>query len=112
MITKDDITGVMMQYYKTCKRELWFYLKQINMNYDNDDIIIGKLLHEESYKRENKEVYVDNLVFDYIKNKDNELIISEVKKSSKSSIGARYQLYLYLYILRDYNAKGLLKYPS
>lgn len=44
----EDITGVMVQYYVTCKRELWFYCNQINMNYDNDDISIGKLIHEKS----------------------------------------------------------------
>ena len=35
------VTGVMVQYYVACKRELWFFANQINMNYDNDDISIG-----------------------------------------------------------------------
>ncbi|MGN0177181.1 MAG: CRISPR-associated protein Cas4 [Methanobrevibacter sp.] len=107
------ITGVMVQYYVTCKRELWFYSHQINMNYNNEDISIGKLIHERSYSRENKEVKVDNMVFDYIKN-DGDLKIFEMKKSSKLSIGAKYQLYFYLYNLKDIepNAKGILIYPK
>lgn len=96
---KNDITGVMVQYYILCKRELWFYIKQINMNYNNDNISIGKFLHETSYKRENKEIRVDNMVFDFIKHGD-EFVIFEIKKSSKLTIGAKYQLYFYLYNLR------------
>ena len=109
----EDITGVMVQYYVTCKRELWFYCNQINMNYDNDDINIGKLIHEKSYSRENKEVRVDNLVFDYVK-KDGCLSIFEVKKSSKLTFGAEYQLYFYLYIMGRFvsEIKGVLVYPK
>ena len=81
-----QITGVMIQYYKICKRELWFYMNQINMNYDNNDIEIGRLIHENSYKREKKEIRVDNLVFDFIQTKD-KLTVFEVKKSSKITIG-------------------------
>ena len=55
-IKESEITGVMVQYYKVCQRELWFYLNQINMNYDNDDIDIGRLIHENTYKREKKEL--------------------------------------------------------
>lgn len=109
----EDITGVMVQYYVTCKRELWFYCNQINMNYDNDDISIGKLIHEKSYSRENKEVRVDNLVFDYVK-KDGCLSIFEVKKSSKLTIGTEYQLYFYLYTMSRFvsEVKGVLVYPK
>lgn len=110
---KEDITGVMVQYFVVCKRELWFYIKQINMNYNNDDISIGKAIHEKSYKRENKEIRIDNIVFDFVK-KDDELVIFEIKKSSKLTIGAKYQLYFYLYTLKllKTNVKGMLVYPK
>lgn len=112
-MNKEDITGVMVQYYMVCKRELWFYIKQINMNYNNDDILIGRFLHENSYKRENKEIRIDNIVFDFVK-KGDELVIFEIKKSSKLTIGARYQLYFYLYNLRllKSDVKGVLLYPK
>ena len=57
-----NFTGVLVQYYVTCKRELWFFANQINMNYNNDDIDIGKFIHEKSYSRENKEIKFDNMV--------------------------------------------------
>lgn len=114
MILKESqITGVMVQYYKVCNRELWFYIHQINMNYDNDDIEIGKLIHENSYKREKKEIRLENLVFDFVKKKD-EIEIYEIKKSSKLTIGGSYQLYFYLWTLKksNINAKGYLVYPK
>ena len=99
---KEDVTGVMVQYFMLCKRELWFYINQINMNYNNDDISIGKALHENSFSREKKEIRIDNMVFDFVKN-DDELVIFEMKKSSKLTIGAKYQLYFYMYSLRFIN---------
>ena len=69
------------------------------MNYNNEDIAIGNLIHEKSYKRESKEIKVDNMVFDFVKTGD-DLVIYEIKKSSKLTIGAKYQLYFYLYSLR------------
>ncbi len=110
---KTEVTGVMVQYYKVCKRELWFYINQINMNYDNDDIDIGRLIHENSYKREKKEIRLDNIVFDFVKNKDI-LTVYEIKKSSKLTIGGHYQLYYYLWTLKnaDIDAVGELVYPK
>lgn len=109
----ENITGVMVQYFITCKRELWFYINHINMNYNNEDISIGKLIHEKSYSRDKKEIRVDNMVFDFVRTKDN-LTIFEIKKSSKLTIGAKYQLYFYLYNLRfvEPNTRGILVYPK
>lgn len=107
------ISGVMVQYYKVCKRELWFFANQINMNYNNEDIDIGRFIHEKSYSRENKEIQFDNMVFDYVKNKD-DLTIFEIKKSSSLTIGAKYQLYYYMYNMRNSKKeiKGVLVYPK
>ncbi len=110
---ESEVTGVMVQYYKVCKRELWFYLNQINMNYDNEDIDIGKIIHENSYKREKKEIRLDNIVFDFVKNRD-KLTVYEIKKSSKLTIGGQYQLYYYLWTLKNANidAVGEVVYPK
>lgn len=112
-MNENDIAGVMVQYYVTCKRELWFYINQINMNYTNDDIAIGKSMHEKSFSREKKEIRVDNMVFDFVKNKEG-LTIFEMKKSSRLTIGAKYQLYFYLYNLKSFepNVRGVLVYPK
>lgn len=54
------VTGVMVQYYVACKRELWFFANQINMNYDNEDIQMGRLLHEKTFSREKKSINFGN----------------------------------------------------
>jgi CRISPR-associated exonuclease Cas4 len=108
------VTGVMVQYYVTCKRELWFFANQINMNYNNDDISIGKQIHEKSYSRENKEIQFDNMVLDYVQNKE-DISIFEIKKSSKLTIGSKYQLYFYMFNLKKSlkkEVKGFLVYPK
>ena len=103
----------MVQYFKSCERELWFFANRINMNYNNEDISIGKLIHEKSYKRENKEVNFDNMAFDFVKKKDG-ISIFEIKKSSKLTEPAKYQLIYYLYNMKKsgIDAKGYLVYPE
>jgi len=109
------ITGVMVQYYKACKRELWFFANQINMNYDDDNIEIGRMLHENSYSDERKNIIIDDTIaIDFIK-KEGEHLIFEVKKSSKLKIPALYQLYYYLWYLKKnkgININGMLVYPK
>lgn len=107
------ISGVMVQYYILCKRKLWFYIHNINMAYDNDDITIGKDIHKTSFKRKNKEIHIDNMVFDFIEDK-NKLIIFEVKKSSKLLKSSKYQLYYYLYSLKKagFDSDGVLVFPK
>jgi CRISPR-associated exonuclease Cas4 len=107
------VTGVMVQYYIACKRELWFFANQINMNYNNDDINIGRLIHEKSFSREKKNINLGDIVFDFVKTGDKDVIF-EIKKSSKLGEPVRYQLYYYLW-----NAKkmgkvmdGMLVYPE
>nr|WP_052293480.1 Dna2/Cas4 domain-containing protein [Methanothermus fervidus] len=63
------VTGVMVQYYMVCKRKLWFFANQINMNYDNDDILIGRLLHEKSFSREKKCINFGEISIDFINKK-------------------------------------------
>ena len=54
----EDITGVMVQYYVTCKRELWFYCNQINMNYDNDDIVGYATIYLNNKEVGNEDIYI------------------------------------------------------
>ncbi len=109
------ITGIMVQYYVACKRELWFFINQINMNYDDDNIAIGRHIHEASYGEEKKNVLIDETInLDFVKRKGN-LIVFEIKKSSKLEEPVRYQLYYYLYYLKhnkNISAKGKLVYPK
>lgn len=81
------------------------------MEHNSDIVSLGKLLHEESYKKTKKEILLDNIKIDFIKNKYE---IHEVKKSMKMQKSHRYQLLYYLYELKKkgINAEGVLDYPK
>lgn len=105
----------MVQYYKSCHRELWYFGNQINMNYGNEFIDIGRVINEESYKREKKNILIDGTIaIDFIR-KRGELTIYEIKKSSKLEEPAKYQLYYYLWYLKNklgQMVKGEVVYPK
>lgn len=107
------ITGVMVQYYIACKRELWFFANQINMNYNSDDISIGRHIHEKSYSREKKNINLGDIAFDFVKTGDKDVIF-EIKKSSKLEEPVRYQLYYYLWNAKKMgkDMEGMLVYPK
>lgn len=49
---EERITGVMIYYYFVCSRKLWYFCHQINMEDENENVQLGKLLDENSYKRD------------------------------------------------------------
>jgi len=110
---KVRITGVMIQYYKFCIRRLWFFAHQINMNYSDENIAIGKLIHEESFERERKNINLGEVSFDFVRTGD-DYAIFEIKKSSSLVEPAKYQLYYYLWYAKKLGKelKGVLVYPK
>jgi len=109
----NNITGVMVQYYKSCPRELWLFTHGINLNEEDENILIGRKIHEESYSRERKSLQIGPVAFDFTKN-EGILTVYEIKKSRKLVEPALYQLYYYLWFLkqRGITAKGCLVYPK
>jgi CRISPR-associated exonuclease Cas4 len=103
----------MVQYYFTCKRELWFFSRGLQFDFENEDMLIGRVIHRESYEREWKEIMLGDARLDVV-TKRNGVEIVEVKKSSKLEEPARWQLKYYLYILKKAgtNAKGVIAYPE
>ncbi len=76
-----EITGLMVYYYAVCKRKLWYFYNSIDMEQNSGNVYIGKLLDENTYKREEKHINIDNVInVDFIKKQG---IIHEVKKSRK-----------------------------
>ncbi|WP_456422341.1 CRISPR-associated protein Cas4 [Thermococcus sp.] len=107
------ITGVMVQYYFTCKRELWFFSRNLNFDFENDDMLIGRLIHGESFERDWKEVFLGDARLDVVRRRGKVRVI-EVKKSSKLEEPAKWQLKYYLYLLRKagVEAEGVMSYPK
>ena len=49
-----DITGLMVYYYEVCKRKLWYFVNEIQLEENNSNVILGKLLEENTYTRDEK----------------------------------------------------------
>lgn len=110
---KKQISGTMFYYYFVCKRKLWFFSNGIQLEEDNEDVILGKLIDENSYSKELKHISIDNTVnIDFIKDWK---ILHEVKKQKSIEEAGIWQLKYYLYFLkiRGINIeKGILDYPK
>ena len=107
-----EITGVMVYYYKVCHRKLWYFYHEIQMEQNSDNVMIGKLLDENAYSRNDKHINIDNVInIDYIKTKQ---VLHEVKKSKKIEEASILQVKYYLYYLMKRGAAGItakLDYP-
>lgn len=108
------ITGTLIQSYKICRRQTWLMAHQIVPDQENQYIEIGRLIDEESYSREKKKVHLENVVLDFVTSDDGDVIVGEVKKSSRAQDSARMQLAFYLQKLKQsgVDAKGILMFPE
>ncbi len=107
-----EITGVMVYYYEVCKRKLWYFYNEIQMEQENENVQIGKAIDEETYKRDNKHINIDNVInIDFIRSKG---VLHEVKKSRKIEEASILQVKFYLYFLNKRgveNIKAKIDYP-
>ena len=87
---------------------------QITPDQEDTNIDIGRLVQNEYYKKSRKEVKIENVSLDTIKFDGKELVIGEIKKSSKFLESARMQLLFYLYRLKQNGiiARGELLVPG
>jgi len=108
------ITGTLIWYYYICPREVWLMAHELNPNQEDPFLEIGRLLHQDTYRREKKEITVGNMKIDLIKRRDGETVVGEVKKSSRFERSATMQLSFYLCRLKQagINAKGELLIPK
>ncbi len=106
------ITGVMIYYYFVCKRKLWYFTHEINMESENENVMLGKLLDESSYQRDDKHINIDNVInIDFIKEHKE---LHEVKKSRSIEEAGIWQVKYYLYYLKQRGADGFkarIDYP-
>lgn len=109
-----NINGTLVWYYYICKREVWLMSRKITGDQDNQFMDIGRFIHEQSYTRDKKEVSIGNIKVDVIKKRNGNVLIGEMKKSSKFKQSARMQLAYYLYKLKGYgvNGEGILMFPK
>ncbi len=109
------INGTQINYYFICKTKLWLFSHNIQLEHESENVRLGKILHEDSFKREN-DFLIDNLInVDFIKLTDC-VEIHEVKKTRKMEKSHEYQLLYYMFYLKNEkdieNIKGFLDYPK
>ena len=106
------ITGVMVYYYFVCRQKLWYFCHDINMENENESVLLGKLLDESSYKRDDKHVNIDNVInIDFIREHKE---IHEIKKSRAIEEAGIWQVKYYLYYLKKRGVdqlKAKIDYP-
>ena len=111
-MTDQRITGVMIYYYFVCKRKLWYFCHEINMESENVNVQLGKLLDEKSYERDEKHINIDNVInIDFIRERQE---LHEIKKSKAIEEAGIWQVKYYLYYLEERgvkNIKGKIDYP-
>ena len=107
-----DITGLMVYYYEVCKRKLWYFVNEIQLEENNSNVILGKLLEENTYTRDEKKINIDGVInIDFIRSKK---ILHEIKKSNSIEPASLLQVQYYLYYLERkglIGLKGILDYP-
>jgi CRISPR-associated exonuclease Cas4 len=111
------ITGVMIQYYVACKTELWYFANHISYNDEDENIKIGRFVHERSFNSLKKNILIDDTIsIDYVKrNSPNGIVIHEIKKSSKLREPAKMQTLYYLWYLKKKgipNSSATITYPK
>lgn len=112
IIVEERITGVMIYYYFVCKRKLWYFMNEINMETENENVLLGKLLDESSYKKDDKHINIDNVInIDFIREHRE---LHEVKKSRAIEEAGIWQVKYYLYYLKKRGVSDLkakIDYP-
>lgn len=97
--TSPNYTGTQVNYYFVCHRKLWLYSHGLDMEHTSDVVYMGKLISEESYQREKKELLIDGAIKIDFLGRDG--VIHEVKKSDKVEQAHEFQLLYYLYYLKQ-----------
>lgn len=96
------INGTLINYYFHCKRQCYLFGNRINFEDDSEDVQIGKALHEERAVQDNNEIAIENIKLDKLTDE----YLTEIKKSDADVEAAKWQLILYLKILKD---KGIVR---
>jgi CRISPR-associated exonuclease Cas4 len=108
------ITGVKINYLHICHTKLWLFSHNIALEHEHDNVSIGKMLHEDRYSKNKKDITIDNTIsIDFVKRRNGILELHEIKKTKKMEDAHLHQMLYYLYYLkqRGVDAQGIMNYP-
>ncbi|MBE2986753.1 CRISPR-associated protein Cas4 [Campylobacter sp. RM12920] len=99
MFNKEQVTGTLVNYYATCKREAWLYAHHIHADQEDENVAFGKAMAD--IKEQNlQEFAFANLKFDKLSKERGHYVVTEYKKSLKNEYAAKMQLLFYIYLLK------------
>lgn len=104
------VTGVMMQYYHVCKRELWFESRNLEIDRENPTVVRGTHVDETAYSENRRSLRLGMISLDLLE--DGRIV--EIKPSSALTEPARMQLLYYLWYLdrvAGVEKEGVLAHP-
>lgn len=111
-----NITGTHINYFLVCKRKLWLFHHQVQMEHNSELVQMGKLIHESAYPNRNvryEEVEIGGIKVDFYDPK--EKVVHEIKKTSAYEEAHEWQLKYYLFVLQQHGfgeVSGILEYPA
>ena len=91
------VNGTLINYFIHCKRQCYLFGNRINLEDNSENVKIGKILHEERAQKDNTEIAIENIKLDKLTKE----YLTEVKKSDADIEASKWQLMLYLKILKD-----------
>lgn len=92
------LTGTLINYYFHCKRQCWLLGNRINLEDNSEDVRVGRILHEiRADGNKNRELAIGNVKIDKL---TKEYLI-EMKKSDADVEATKWQVLLYLRILKE-----------
>lgn len=102
------VNGTLMNYYFHCKRQCYLFGNRLNLEDNSEEVKIGKAIHEERAEKENTEIAIENIKLDKLTAE----YLTEVKKSDADIEASKWQLILYLRVLKDkgIDRKGKLEF--
>ncbi|WP_435362336.1 CRISPR-associated protein Cas4 [Haloarchaeobius sp. DFWS5] len=106
------VTGVMMQYYVVCERELWFHSRHIEIDRGNAAIVRGTHVDDTAYAEKRRNVAIDETIAIDVLDDGR---VMEVKPSSALVEPAKLQLLYYLWYLKrvvGVEKSGVLAHPT
>lgn len=115
------MTGTQINYYFICHRKLWLFSHGIAMEQTSDTVLLGKLIDENSYSREEKGIDIDGVInIDWIdlpasgQAGTKTGVIHEVKKSDSVEKAHEMQVLYYIWYLKQKGVEGItgeIDYP-
>ena len=116
MVTDHDlpVNGTLIWYYTVCHRQVWLMARHLTPDEQDDNVVLGRFIHENTYQRDKHEILIGNIKIDLVRGAKGSALVGEIKKSSRSEASARLQLKYYLYVLKQYGVdiKGMLFFPE